>query len=131
MSEETNLEIQGSGLQCDNPDCKWSDNTITEDTYKDWLNRPCPKCGQNILTEEDYANAETIRLAAKFINTLSKEELQKLTESIGDKEMDELKNNPIFSGAKGLDNLKKDENLTMIISTHKKIKVEEIKKSEQ
>jgi hypothetical protein len=22
-----------------------------------WLNKPCPKCGENLLTEEDYRNA--------------------------------------------------------------------------
>lgn len=131
MNEETNLEIQGSGLQCDNPSCDWTDKTITVETFKDWLNRPCPKCGQNLLTEEDFRNAETFRLAAEFINTLSKEDLKELSESIGDEQLEELKDTPMFKDATGLDNLKKDENVTMIVSTHKKIKVEEIKKSEE
>jgi hypothetical protein len=45
---------------CDNPNCNY--NVVNESGKVDlkelntYLNKPCPKCGENLLTEEDYKN---------------------------------------------------------------------------
>ncbi len=41
------------GLKCDNPNCDWNDTSIQFEDYPEWLNKPCPKCGQVVLTQKD------------------------------------------------------------------------------
>ena len=36
--------------------------------YKDWLNKPCPKCGMNLLTQEDYDN---VMMLMSLINSMN------------------------------------------------------------
>lgn len=55
-----NIELQGGGIQCDNPDCDYVDESVRIDQYEDWLNKPCPKCGWNLLTEEDYSKVQML-----------------------------------------------------------------------
>ena len=43
------LEINMSGLKCDNPTC---------DYVEKWVNVKCPKCGEILLTEADYNNTK-------------------------------------------------------------------------
>lgn len=54
------MEIKIEGIKCDNTECGWSDMSVKFEDYYDWLNRPCPNCSQNILTEENYI--ETLSL---------------------------------------------------------------------
>lgn len=48
------IQLSHSGLKCDNPTCDWKDETIHPSTWPDYINAACPKCGENILTLEDY-----------------------------------------------------------------------------
>lgn len=50
------IEMNIGGLQCDNPKCNYNNMDIKVEDYEQWLNKPCPKCGDNLLTEEDYRN---------------------------------------------------------------------------
>lgn len=83
MSEHI-TEIQSGGLKCDNPECDWADMTISESDYPKWLNAPCPKCGQNVLTDQDYENVKTVRAAIEFINSLSEEQLAEMSDLVPD-----------------------------------------------
>lgn len=124
--ENKNIEVEESGLKCDN--CDWNDSTITFENYKEYLNKPCPKCGTNLLTEEDFKNAETLRLILNFINSLSKEEMDAICSTYGIKNMEDIKNLPLFEGASGLETITNDsEKVSMKISTHGGIKCDEIK----
>lgn len=38
---------------CDNPLCNHKEST-TEKKLSSFINKPCPKCGENLLTVEDY-----------------------------------------------------------------------------
>lgn len=42
------------GIKCDNPVCNYEDKTVNPDEYYKWINKPCPICGTNLLTEKDY-----------------------------------------------------------------------------
>lgn len=58
---------QENHLECDNPNCDFvlpvtAENELM-DTYQ-WINTPCPKCGDNLLTMEDYI------LDRKFMNRI-------------------------------------------------------------
>ena len=57
-------------INCDNPEC---DYTVPyEDTSKDdlsmFVNKPCPKCGENLLTIDDYLQHQTLMKVVNFIN---------------------------------------------------------------
>lgn len=48
------FDVEISGLKCDNPSCDYVDPTIHVEDYEKYVNAPCPKCGANLLTEQDY-----------------------------------------------------------------------------
>ena len=123
---ENNIEVTGGGLQCDS--CDWKDETIAHADFKDWVNKPCPKCGANVLTEEDFRNAEVLEFAVNMVNSMTEEELKVF---VGNADIEELKKNPIFSGTKGLDAMGEDGKVVMTVTSHKEIKVEEIKKIDE
>lgn len=50
------VEVYVRGIKCDNSTCGFKDDTVKFEEYEQWLNKPCPKCGANLLTEEDYAS---------------------------------------------------------------------------
>lgn len=51
------IEIGHHGLKCDNPKCDYMDESIEPAVWDQYINRPCPKCGQNLLTLQDYTKA--------------------------------------------------------------------------
>lgn len=56
-----NLKI--SGLKCDK--CDFKDDDIKMQDYIYWVNKPCPKCGSNLLTEQDF---KSVQLLSKVVN---------------------------------------------------------------
>lgn len=66
--DKTALEFTGGGLKCDNPDCDFVDMSIPINDYKKWVNAPCPKCGANLLTKQDYRLVKLFRGIARTVN---------------------------------------------------------------
>lgn len=66
MDKAINLNIKG--IKCDNPKCDFIDENAKVEEYSNWLNRPCPKCGANLLTEADYNNTRLIIESVRTIN---------------------------------------------------------------
>lgn len=79
---ENKIEIGTSGLVCDNKECDWMDKSIPFEVWHEWINRPCPKCGANLLTLEDYNTAVTVFETMKFIGSLSEDELKNLAKNV-------------------------------------------------
>ena len=50
------MEIKYSGLKCDTEGCGYKDETIERKDFEISINKPCPNCGGNLLTFEDYLN---------------------------------------------------------------------------
>lgn len=42
------------GIKCDNKSCDYEDKEVKSTDYLSYLNKPCPKCGSNLLTQADY-----------------------------------------------------------------------------
>lgn len=72
------LQLNIQGIKCDNPDCDYEEvveckcrnaNKVIE-KYKKWINKPCPKCGQNLLTLRDYIVLKMIILCVDILNTI-------------------------------------------------------------
>lgn len=62
-------EVNVSGIKCDNPNCDYVDPNVSVDQYPQYVNRPCPKCGANLLTEQDY---QVVQILLKAQRVLSK-----------------------------------------------------------
>ena len=60
------VRFYSSGIKCDTAGCGWHDDSVLD--YPNWLNRPCPNCGGNLLTEKDFAAVENMKLALSKIN---------------------------------------------------------------
>jgi hypothetical protein len=59
-------------IQCDNLECNYTIPNPTGDPAtetKQYINMPCPDCGENLLTQEDYDQAARV---LKIINWLNK-----------------------------------------------------------
>ena len=48
------MELKISGIKCDNVECDYKNDDVKLEDYHLWLNKPCPLCGSNLLTEKDY-----------------------------------------------------------------------------
>lgn len=79
------LELNIHGIKCDNPNCDYNDMTVRVENYDKWLNKPCPKCGENLLTEKDYESVKMLMSFAESMNNIfpnRKEEEQTYKASI-------------------------------------------------
>lgn len=57
---ENAVELNIKGIKCDNPECDFKDDNVKFEDYEQWINKPCPKCGLNLLTQEDFDNTKMI-----------------------------------------------------------------------
>ena len=71
MSEENVFDMEMSGIQCDNHECDYMEENVHQDNYKDWVDKPCPKCGENLLTQADYEAAVKMIKAMEGMNALA------------------------------------------------------------
>lgn len=76
------------GLKCDNPNCDWSDMSVPFSDYESSINKPCPKCGENLLTQEDYDQVIQIKQAMELMATFSQEDLDNIASSLSEEEID-------------------------------------------
>lgn len=66
MKEALRLDIKG--IKCDK--CDYKDMSVRFEDYKKWLNKPCPKCGANLLTIEDYISTKALIITTNIINKI-------------------------------------------------------------
>mgnify|MGYP000959964872 CR=1 FL=1 len=66
MDKALSLEIKG--IKCDTEGCDFKDMSVEVEDYKDWLNKPCPKCGGNLLTQADFDKVSYLIRTAELIN---------------------------------------------------------------
>lgn len=97
-----NIQVQSTGIKCDNPNCDYKDESVKFEDFEEWLNKPCPECGWNLLTNEDFENIKDLFTIINHVNSLEISESDK-----------------------------NDEMVTMQISTHKKLSIESIEKYSQ
>lgn len=69
-----NIEFISSGIKCDNENCNFKDESVEFNQYNDWINKPCPLCGSNLLTERDYQNVLHLLKFVEIANQSEKNE---------------------------------------------------------
>ena len=63
-----NLKMNIHGIKCDNSECNFNDMTVLYEDYDKWLNKPCPNCGSNLLTQQDYDTVKMLMDITGMIN---------------------------------------------------------------
>jgi hypothetical protein len=72
--------IEIKGIKCDAPGCDYhQDDEPVNEGFREWLNRPCPKCGANLLTQADLDATERM---LKYVSAVNKA-LSPITEHAG------------------------------------------------
>jgi hypothetical protein len=66
------LKLNIRGIKCDNQECDFMQNGVEYKDYPAWLNKPCPKCGANLLTQEDLDAVKILIQAVDLINFVTK-----------------------------------------------------------
>ncbi len=66
------MELVISGLKCDK--CLYRDDSVPFSDYYNSIDKPCPKCGANLLTEKQYDECikmyKTVEIVNKVGNVL-------------------------------------------------------------
>lgn len=68
MLEPYMLKIKG--IKCDNESCDYRDDNVPVEDYCNWLNKACPKCGENLLTQADFNNVKMLMNMAKVFGDM-------------------------------------------------------------
>lgn len=123
--KEQNITVTESGLKCDNPSCDWTGPDIRFPEYREWVNKPCPKCGENVLTMDDYERAEVLRMSIDIANSMTDEDMEAISALFS---CEDAKKSDMFKDAKGLEHLdcEGDKKVHITMTTHNEIKVTEI-----
>lgn len=58
-----------SGIKCDAEGCDYREDIQSED-YSEWVDRPCPDCGANLLTEADFKLIQALLDVTSAINEI-------------------------------------------------------------
>lgn len=67
------LKIKVGGIKCDNKECDFKDMGVLYEDYPKWLNRPCPKCGSNLLTQQDFDTVKVLMDMTDIVNEVMPE----------------------------------------------------------
>lgn len=67
------LKINVGGIKCDNKACDFNDMAVPFEDYGKWLNKPCPKCGSNLLTQQDFDILKVLMDVTGIINEVMPE----------------------------------------------------------
>lgn len=65
------MDFNISGLKCDNPNCDYSNPDIPFEQYEQFINCPCPKCGQSLLTPQAYKMCVAMKNMGQFITKIT------------------------------------------------------------
>ena len=65
------MDFNISGLKCDNPSCDYVNPDIPFEQYEQYVNCPCPKCGQSLLTPQAYKMCLAMKSMGNFITKLT------------------------------------------------------------
>jgi hypothetical protein len=77
------MKYEIKGIKCDNVKCSFEDNSVKDTDYSKWLNKPCPNCGCNLLTQKDY---DTVLLMKKMADSKVIKAIEYVCRLFGDKD---------------------------------------------
>lgn len=111
-------DLSEGNIKCDNSSCDYVVNNVKWEDTESYLNKPCPKCGENLLTEEDY---EIFNFFMKGMNALSnipKETLDNFYDSVIPEEIKQK-----ISEILEKEGISEDEEIIMSVHAHKGLNI--------
>lgn len=63
------IDLKISGIKCDGCQDYYNKNVNVKE-YKELVNKPCPKCGSNLLTEADFKTTNNVIFYTTIFNIL-------------------------------------------------------------
>lgn len=73
-----------SGIKCDRDGCTYADMSVKLEDYPEWLNKPCPVCGDPLLTQEHLDEVNTMIMTTQIMNEIDDDTLKQIGEMVGD-----------------------------------------------
>ena len=132
-----NIEIKG--IKCDS--CDYHDDSVEYKDYPSWINKHCPKCNANLLTQEDFDSCEMmIEMSNNIADNVPMEHLEQMQKSfndqgLSDSDLHDFVNNlsfgeikDAFSLIKNMFNTQATEKITNNIDTADEEKLEQSNK---
>lgn len=86
FNEMNNIDMNISGLKCDN--CDYSDDSVKLEDYEQSIGKPCPNCGESLLTKEDYDGVMQMVQAIEMLNTFSEADLDTIADNLSPDQID-------------------------------------------
>ena len=86
LNENENLEMNISGLKCDN--CDFRDDSVPFSDYENSIDKPCPNCGESLLTKSDYDSIMQMVQAVEMVNTFPEADLEAIASNLSQEEID-------------------------------------------
>lgn len=84
-------EVNVGPIKCDAEGCDYTEQVAPED-YTKYINKPCPKCGANLLTYDDYMRFKASMDAIDLVNSMTEEQLKEFNSIMaGIDQADEIK----------------------------------------
>lgn len=65
------MELNIYGLKCDNQLCNYNDESIKLEDYPMYIDCPCPKCGESLLTQADFDTTMKIVKLTEWASSMS------------------------------------------------------------
>lgn len=65
------VDFNIQGLKCDNPNCDYCNMEIPFEQYEQFVNYPCPKCGESLLTPQAYKMCVAMKSMGNFISKIT------------------------------------------------------------
>ena len=62
------MKVDIRGIKCDARNCDYNNDDVVFEEYSEWVGRPCPLCGANLLTQEAHDHAKAFIALSKKIN---------------------------------------------------------------
>lgn len=106
-------ELLHTEILCDNEQCDFVEENVAVSSLKEWVNRPCPKCGENLLTEQDYENSLVVDKTMEMLRRLSPNKIKMMYDAVPPEAREAI------SEALGL----KDGDNLLEIGTHGKVTI--------
>lgn len=119
------VQVEDQHLHCDNEECGYEhfDKDIDYQDLSKWVDFPCPKCGQSLLTQEDLEATNQLTAYVNMINGFSEEELKTLSDSIPEEVKQQMKEHISQETGIPLDEIDKSENIFMSVKVHNGVKI--------
>lgn len=70
MTEHANMNVEIAGIKCDADGCDFIDETVTQEELPNWVDKPCPNCGGNLLTQADWAVIQELMSLVELANSI-------------------------------------------------------------